>query len=381
MVAASHITSDSSGQLRLLFRVDGDEHIGMGHLFRCRALALAAREEGMKVFFALKHIHLCAEHILASENIPFCRMSVTESWERDARFIVGEVSSAFDAVICDIANQYAFSELSGVSAGLKAFRESTPIVMLDGMWDNALAPKVDVDVDLVVAPYFGLEDETRACEKKDEKTEYLLGPRYFIFEQEYRAASRLSRQIELQARKILISFGGADAKGTSMKVLKALAGIVNTECSVRIIVGPGFSDRLQKDIESLTDSVHHPCQVLSGETSLASHMLWCDLAITNSGLTKYELAVTGTPALQISYDEEHEIVNKPFLGTGAALHLGVHEKITVEELRSSIVNLMNNCEQRAMMSRKGKQALDAEGADRILVAIRNTISQGGRGGV
>ncbi len=102
-------------------------------------------------------------------------------------------------------------------------------------------------------------------------------------------------------------------------------------------------------------------------------MLWCDIAVTSSGLTKYELALTGTPSLQISTDKEHARVNKPFADTGASQHLGIWYDLTIEEIREAIVGLMGDKSRRERMRDVGQEMLDARGALRVIEETRRLV--------
>lgn len=60
-------------------------------------------------------------------------------------------------------------------------------------------------------------------------------------------------------------------------------------------------------------------------------------AVSSSGLTKYELAMMGTPSLQISFSEQYAYINQYFVCYGSARHLGVFDKVTVvlaQEIRT-----------------------------------------------
>ena len=100
-------------------------------------------------------------------------------------------------------------------------------------------------------------------------------------------------------------------------------------------------------------------------------MLWCDLAISNSGLTKYELAATGTPALLVSIDEFHDGVNRAFSAKGSVWDLGVD--VTPQRIHDAACDLLNDCSRREKMACSGRNIVDGLGSRRILTEIEKEI--------
>ena len=100
-------------------------------------------------------------------------------------------------------------------------------------------------------------------------------------------------------------------------------------------------------------------------------MRWADLAIATSGLTKYELAATGTPAILISPDQIHTTANEPFAALGSAVDLGWIQRVTPSELASKVRSLLDDTEQRGAMACAGMRAVDGRGAARIAAALND----------
>jgi spore coat polysaccharide biosynthesis predicted glycosyltransferase SpsG len=96
-------------------------------------------------------------------------------------------------------------------------------------------------------------------------------------------------------------------------------------------------------------------------------MRWADLAITGDGLTKYECALLGTPAITLSRPDSDEAMNERFVAAGTSLHLGCG--LDAAELASAISALRVDAPCRAQMSRRGTTLFDGRGAERIIHAI------------
>jgi len=99
-------------------------------------------------------------------------------------------------------------------------------------------------------------------------------------------------------------------------------------------------------------------------------MLWCDVAFAATGLTKYELALTGTPSLQISLNRNHAEMNGAFAQAGTSRHLGPDENLTVADMSRSLASLLDDVDARRAMSETGRRLVDGRGADRLLKAMK-----------
>ena len=123
---------------------------------------------------------------------------------------------------------------------------------------------------------------------------------------------------------------------------------------------------MKERVEKAAIQLPHPCELIYAPRELLKHMLWSDVAISSSGLTKYELALTGTPTLLTSIDSAHDLINKDFTLTGAAIDLGIHSELTPSRINSSLQALLENEIQRMELSKKGQSWIDADGASRVV---------------
>ena len=71
------------------------------------------------------------------------------------------------------------------------------------------------------------------------------------------------------------------------------------------MLGPLIDVALADSVRDACNASHHNYEVVVSPPDLLEYMRWCDVAIATSGLTKYELAASGTPAIIFSIDNEH----------------------------------------------------------------------------
>ena len=103
-------------------------------------------------------------------------------------------------------------------------------------------------------------------------------------------------------------------------------------------------------------------------------MALADLAIINSGLTKYETLSMGLPSVVISNHPLHvEIMDDFEKETEALIHLGYGKELSISKLSQEIRNIIGDYQSREKMSEKGKELIDGLGLKRLAYIITQNI--------
>ena len=351
----------------VIFRLDADQKIGMGHASRCISLADAFQRRSVSSCFAAKYLHPNALKTLLRDRV-MIRIPRNIDWQEESTFL-WEATTGLDVrcLIFDVSTPYALEHIAGVEAFLKEARRHCPICVLDSMGVQSLSNRLNICCDLVVVPYVGLEEPGRF---ETDGSRYLVGPEYFIFGADYIRAGSTPREFhETKASNVLISFGGSDIRDLTPVALRALDQITDRDLHVRVVAGQGFGVDAVRNLQREVLVARHTCEIIVSPDSLYEHMAWCDIALTNTGLTKYELAVTGTPSLQISIDDAHDEINRPYVDKGAAEYLGVYSGVDDSVIRDSLLELLDNTCKRRRMSREGCSLVDGLGTDRVIDEI------------
>jgi len=205
----------------------------------------------------------------------------------------------------------------------------------------------------------------------------LIGPDYFIFRPEFIAAAKQSRSINQEARKILVTVGGSDDLNLSAKIARSLGEHSIPGLKIHLVFGAGYSEGLKQDVRTILEGVSGECSYLDQDTDMAAEMLWSDLAIIGDGLTKYEVAVTGTPSIMLSRPESEEELNILFQEAGTTMYLGNGCALEVGALAKTIRDAISDYPLRKSMSEKGKAILDGKGLERIIGNVPSDILAGG----
>lgn len=183
----------------------------------------------------------------------------------------------------------------------------------------------------------------------------VTGKEYLILNNEIK---QYRRQREM-LRKVVITMGGSDTYGVTVKVIQLLqdAGI-----EIDVIVGPNFSH--MEELKQVEDKVHHIFQNVS---SLIEKMADYDLAVTGGGITCFEACASGLPCIIIA-NEIHEIeIGKYVESFGGAIFAGYYQNIDRDKFDLKKIDICN-------MSKQGAAAFTLNGAENIYNKIKREIN-------
>ena len=213
--------------------------------------------------------------------------------------------------------------------------------------------------DIVVIPYLGAE--SHKFQKKKE-SQYLLGPKYFPVREEFLKIN-INQTPKENVKTILVTMGGSDPNQITKKVVKALS---NLKLNVHLIIVLGYLSQLScVQVKALLSNYGGSYKVIKDAKNMAKLMNESQLAITNSGLTKYEMANMGLPTIIITNSREYNTLMDDFASYGTAVCLGSNDDVTVESILKSVWQLINDRKKRKKMSSLGKQLVDGQGSERI----------------
>lgn len=156
-------------------------------------------------------------------------------------------------------------------------------------------------------------------------------------------------------KHILVTLGGSDTYGVTIKVLKLLKKY-NIKATIHI--GPSFEHKEELGKE-LTDGY----EVINFIPSLIEEFSKYDLAITGGGITPFEANASGLPCMIVA-NETFEVQNGEYLHSiGSSLFLGFHENI--DESKFQDIEKLN-LEQ---MSQNGLLTLNTKAIQKIYEEI------------
>lgn len=289
---------------RIILRTDGEENLGMGHIYRC--LSIAYHLIGHEILFVTnKNAVLGVEKIKSS----FFPMRQIEN-ESDMYEIVKEFKP--DIVVNDILN-------TSKSYMLELKKSVNRIVNFEDMGDGAEY------ADCVI----------NAVYKDEKKPNHYTGFKYFFIRDEFLEA--VPKEFSEEVKNVVVLFGGSDPSNMTGKTYEIFQEISEMFPEIEFHIITGFGYRYKNQMKD--DLVHHI--YIHNDVKLVSRYLQrADLAITSQGRTIYELACMGVPTIVLAQNKretEHIFASM----TNGFINLGIGQQIEKDTIKNTIEWLIN----------------------------------------
>lgn len=303
----------------------------MGHVFRALNLAAKLREEGRPLtFFLNEHppaLHLVAKHGFSFEIVPLLG---GVGWERDVITRHGVKLWVNDR----LDTSHAHASLIK-SCGI-------PLVTFDDRGDGARLADLNIAA-LVFDPAESLHG-----------ARVLQGADYLVLNPEI-AKNQHRREF---LNSIIVTMGGSDTYGVTVKVVKALATKEFT--NVTVVVGPAFGH-----MAALEACLPKSFSLKRNVPSLAEEFRGHDLAVTGGGVTPFEAAAAGLPCAVIASEDFEVPVGRALERMHAAVFLGHHQSVDWSRLSCDIDVVT--------MSEAGMNNVGVSGTARVVSAIADCL--------
>ncbi|HNY69563.1 MAG TPA: hypothetical protein PKH14_02140, partial [Syntrophorhabdus sp.] len=267
----------------ILFRCDGSHEIGFGHIVRCIALADELRDKhGSGVVFAVLYDNKAMEMIM---NHGY---KVETANPREDQFDYGDWFNCIVkknhpcALILDIRDDLPPNIVSNLR------KKGILVVTIDDPTDRRLL------ADLAFYP------PVPQVEKMDWQGftgQRFIGWEWVILRREFshndeNLYKRIKATKKTKIHNILVTMGGSDPKGMTLKTMEALK-VIDGQFEVTIILGPGFAHR--DSLNEILGNFPHIHRIFENVLNIGDIMAEADLAVASFGVTAYELAAMGVP--------------------------------------------------------------------------------------
>jgi spore coat polysaccharide biosynthesis protein SpsF len=337
-----------------LIRCDASGRIGYGHIVRCVALAeQIQRDWKWRTIFAIAEdadgIRFAIQRGLTVEALP---ENIDLEGEGLWLLMLVEKYKA-SALVLDVR-----SELSRESVNV--IRETgTLIVSIDDISQRRLEADFAFYPPI---PQVGKMNWENFDGQLNSGWQWILMPMQFAEQAIKTNAHHIERP------SILITMGGSDPEGLTLKVLAAIDSM-NEKFTTRIVIGAAFmhNDELLK----LLSTAQRSYEIIRSPLSMASVMAEADLAISSFGATAYELACMGVPAIYLCLSADHACSATVLDQAGVADNLGEHFNLSAVDIRAALQRWLTHDNLRLQASDRGRRLVDGQGVVRIAKVIND----------
>lgn len=305
---------------------------GMGHFYRALNLADGLAQAGLGYTFYLND-HAPSRQILVERGVPHRVVDLQDfigDWETALIRQDGITLWLNDRLDTDLRH----------AEKIKA--TGIPLVTLDDRGTGAAL------ADLHIAA-LAFDNQERLAGAR-----LLRGSDYLILNRQIANHARPRKQLA----SILVTLGGSDTFGVTVKVVRLLKEMGLT---ATIVVGPAFMHMTRLD-EVLTEGFI----LKRGVPSMIEEFYGHDLAITGGGITPFEANASGLPCVVIANELFEIPVGMALQLLGGSLFAGHHDS-----LRSPLFSVDLPLEQ---MSQAGMRNIGLQGTQRIISALLELVN-------
>lgn len=322
---------------RIVFRCDGNERIGAGHVARCIPLAMAFARLGWQVGFVGTYEGL-AGWLLARAKIEAC--------PADPDLPCGVRAERYDAAILD---SYAIEPES-----ICALAHRLPVATIA---EANRCPTCGVLLDYHLDRF------------EPSNSRLLSGPSYAPLDPALAGLGRAGEEVG----KILVTVGGSRAARELLAPIASMSSSVFPDADILCAGGAGSCTRGAESCAGGTESETNELNkgrviYLPSPGSLVDVLPEIDLAITTAGLSAYEIACAGIPQLTIAIAANQRRVVRGLNKSDLALCLDLTNGDSLERMPAGLERLRDAGLRRSLAER-GRKTFDGRGARRAAIAL------------
>lgn len=322
--------------MKVVFRVDASVHIGCGHVMRCLALAKGLRNRSVStISFACQRLPSDMRAYIESQGFPVTALSVPQK-------IVVPLDNA------DYQAWLQRTQREDVEDFLNHIKDADWVVTdhyaIDAEWQSEAKSRLDCQLlaidDLVRKHQADIVlDQTLNRHKEEYDTDgvVLPGTDFALLTQQFseKRVFAEKRVLRKEQPRVLISMGGVDASGTTLRILRTLDAIPTINCTVLLNERSPYFDEVVTWCAN-RDRFNH----IAFTNHMSDMMLDHDIAIGAPGSTSWERACLGLPSVIIPLAENQKEICQQLVDAGASVKVDIDQ---IEcQLSTAVDDLLSN---------------------------------------
>lgn len=341
---------------KLYIRVDGNRILGLGHIMRCMSIADAYVESGGQ-----------CEFISADKDV----LTIVAEKGYRANIIIGqwnnlqyEINIMLDFIKSHNVELLLVDSYYVNEEYFQTLHKYTTIGYLTGKCDKCY------DIDALINYTIGSERLNYKSIYADTKTKIFTGVKYTPLRKQFDVTPCFSNIVE----NILVTTGGTDAGGISLKLLEEIQKRVPDllKCNWHIVIGKFYSLEIKNKLKSYSYK-NRNIILYENVKDMAELMKKCDIAVSATGTTIYELCACGVPSIAFAFVDNqinglYEFSKEGLVFSAGDIREDMHRSICM--IMDYIIDLKKDKLLRKMQSKKMKNFIDGRGAWRLAEVLQ-----------
>ena len=265
-------------------RADGSAQIGLGHLFRCIALAEMLQEDFNIHFFSMEIPESVLETII-SKGFDFSKLEVESDF---INLLLGDEIVVLDHYPLDSSYQKEIR------------KKGCRLVCIDDLHEK------EFFADLVINHLPGADPKDYNAQ---DYTNFALGVDYALLRPLFLQEDKEEKSVTAIS-SVFICFGGSDIRNLTTKVLEIVSRYSEFK-QINVVIGPAYNYSEELKLKMKNDKrIKISCAL--NELEIREVMKRSDLAIVPASGILYEVIATNTPVITGSYVDNQKYFLEQF---------------------------------------------------------------------
>jgi len=293
----------------VVFQLEADAQIGVGHLMRCMVIADELKKEEKVCYFLSRELAVPLRKLVVQKGHKVCTIDSEQSALKQLESLRPEwtivdnyeLDATFERRVCDVSRRLlVIDDLANRTHYCDFLLDQSP-----------LRTKADYQ------------------SRVNENCQFLLGANYVLIRPEFRTFRKSSIT---SWEKALISLGGADPDNITLVILKALESVPQMK-SIKWSVIAGVANLHWKALDHYVARSQLDITLIKESSNIASLLADNDFAIGAAGGMAWERSCIGIPTLTIP------IADNQRSGLEVIRHFRLGETLEIEELNSTHLSI------------------------------------------